>query len=203
MLPPARRPGSRSRAGIVAAGRVVPAGVPDPELVGRPSAARSPRSTRLRSCRAEACTKSGRGRRAVASGGPVYVASGVLAQAAQGRRAEGARQAARAQAGRPSRRGDREAHAEAGALRGGAREGEAGRSRSRETSQRCWRRCSVPRARRGAPSDDRRDRRGADAVDRDSAGVPGAGRLASDDLPSPPAAAATGGPAAADARAGR
>ena len=34
------------------------------------------------------------------------------------------------------------------------------------------------------------DRRGADAVDRHPAGVPGAGRVAGDDLPPPPAARA-------------
>ena len=44
-----------------------------------------------------------------------------------------------------------------------------------------------------------RDRRRADAVHRDPPGVPGAGRLAGDDLPSPPAAGAQASPAAADA----
>jgi len=96
--------------------------------------------------------------------GAVHVASEVLAQAAQGTgRLKELGKFARAQAGRPARGEDCEARAQAGALRGQACKGALGDRDSGETSRRCWRRCSVPRARRGAPSDDRGHGRGVDA----------------------------------------
>ena len=91
--------------GFVAGGRAAPAGVPDPELVEQ--AKRRKFTAKYKAGdpgQGGRVHPAGRGRRAAAPRGPVHVALDVLAQAAQGRRAEGARQAARAQAGRPARR---------------------------------------------------------------------------------------------------
>jgi len=72
-------------------------------------------------------------------------------------------------------------------------------------SPRSWSRCSIPGARAaspGAPGDDRADRRTAGAADRHPAGVPGAGRVCGDDLPSPPLARTQDAEAQADAAQG-
>ena len=117
----------------------------------------------------------------------------------KGRGAERARQGAGTQAARQARSGDRCADAQARALRGRPGQGASGDRDPGKPSQRCWKRCSEPTARAGAPSDDRGHGPGTDPVDRDPAGLPGARRVSGDDLPSPPPAAAQAPAAAADA----
>src|SRR3954463_14293031 len=86
---------------------------PDPELVERPKRRRFTAKYKLEILeRAEACVRpgeigevlggEGRDGRVVAARGAVHVASDGVAQAAQERGAEGARQATGAQAGRPA-----------------------------------------------------------------------------------------------------
>ena len=101
---------SRRRAGIVAGGRAAPAGVPDPELVEQAKRRRFTAEYKLRIWReAEACTAPGEVGELLRREGLYTSHLDVLAQAAQGRCAGGARAAARAQAGRSARRGDRRA----------------------------------------------------------------------------------------------
>ncbi len=77
----------------------------------------------------------------------------------------------------------------------GARADELAEAVCRETSRRCWATCSSPGARRGAPSDDRADRRRPHHDHRNTAGVSRVGRVAGNDLPSPTATRAAAGAA--------
>jgi hypothetical protein len=186
--------GGVAELGFVAGGRAAPAGVPDPELVEQAKRRSFTAKYKLEIlAKADACTAPG-------EVGELLRREGLYTSHLtywRKQRKDGALKElgkpARAQAGRSARRGDR--GADAAAERSEAELAKMKRSwRFRETSQRCWRRCSVPRARRGAPSDDRRHRRGADADHRHPAGVPGARARPQRRVPPPPAARAAGRP---------
>src|SRR5215207_4078404 len=182
--------------GFVAGGRAAVAGVPDPELVERAKRRTFTAKYKLEVlARADACTAPGEIGELLRREG-LYTShltywrkqrkDGALKELGRPR---GASRPTAATASWPS-------CAVAPSARRPSLRRPRRSSRSRETSQRSWSRCSVPRAGRGAPSDDLRDRRRAHADHRHQAGVPGAGRRAGDDLPSPPAARAQAAPPA-------
>ena len=177
----------------MAGGRAAPAGVPDPELVEQAKRRSFTAKYKLEILeKAEACTRPGEVGELLRREGLYTSHLTYWRKQSQGRRAEGARQATWSQAGRPARRGDREADAASWSAPRRSLRRRRGSSRSREISQRCWSRCSVPRARAGAPSDDRADSRRAHADHRHPARVSGGGRLAGDGLPPPSPAASHG-----------
>ena len=100
LLPPAAKTSEPSASwDYVARGRAAPAGVPDPELVERAKRRWLTATYKLEIlAEADACTAPGEIGELLRREGLYTSALDVLAQAAQGRRAEGARPPARAQA---------------------------------------------------------------------------------------------------------
>ena len=178
------RPGYPS----AAAGRAASAGVPDPELVEQAQRRRFTAEYKLRILReADACTKPGEIGELLRREG-LYTSH--LTYWRKQRREGALKELGKPRGRKPADRRDQEI---AELNRRNERLDRSWRRprrslRFRETSLRSWSRCSVPRARAGAPSDDLRHGQPAHAGDRYQAGVPRAGRLAGDDLPSSAAA---------------
>lgn len=183
-----------------AGGRAAPEGVPDPELVEQAKRRKFTAKYKVEILeKADACTRPGEvgellRREGLYTSHLTYwrkqVKDGALKELGKPR------------GRKPADRRDREI----AELRRRAERAEAELEKAKKVieiqgnlSLRCWSRCSVPRARAGAPSDDRADSRRADADHRHPARAPGRGRVCSDGLPSPPAARATDAQAAADA----
>ena len=175
--------------GFGVGGRAAPAGVPDPELVEQAKRRTFTAEYKARIlAEADGCTRPGEVGELLRREG-LYTSH--LTYWRKQRKDGALKELGRPRGRTPVDRRDQEIaalKAEAGALRGGAGEDEASRG--------------DPGKRLSAVGGDARFRERAeehramiaatveelDAVDRHTAGVPGAGRLAGDDLPSPPSA---------------
>ena len=137
--------------GFVAGGRAAPAGVPDPELVEQAKRRSFTAKYKLEIlAEADACTRPGEVGELLRREG-LYTSH--LTYWRKQARDGAMKELGQPRGRKPVDRRDREIaelRRRAGARGGGAREGEGRSSRFREISQRCWSRCSVPRARAGS-----------------------------------------------------
>jgi transposase len=194
--------GGVAELGFVAGGRAAPAGVPDPELTLQAKRRTFTAKYKLEIlAKADACTRPGEIGELLRREG-LYTSH--LTYWRKQVRDGALKELGKPRGRRPADRRDEQITE----LTRRAERAEAELAKAKKVieiqgiSQRCWSRCSVPRARAGAPSDDRADSRRADADHRHPPGVPGCGRVCGDDLPPPAATGAPAATAAARARQG-